>query len=312
MDASIPEKQVPFSLRLASVSETLAQLEVFTTDHSVGRRGRLNGPSNAYARTLTVDTPLIPSGPRVAGQPLKLVADVHEACLWEPGYPFLYTLTLPGDPPTTRKIGFRSLVPTKAGLRLNGQPFRVQGLALSSPTITEEQLRTCRNWGVNWLEGVSPEYVELTDRFGPFVSLAYQPGDADRDIGPVNPSVGTWVVPIGDAPPHSTDHTTPLARSLDLQNSPVSDFTSLPVDSRDLLIVRGTRPMIEDALTRLDPSIVVLARVTDLRSGGSHREAWEAARERLEDMGKNDSRLVGWIMETDSDLTAAPGRERTA
>lgn len=112
-------------------------------------RGKLRGPSCRYASTIEIAYPVTPSK---AGYRIVL----PEPSAWDPISPFVYTgkleLVRAGECIQEVRVvhGLLQLVPTPAGLRLNGKPFELRPIA---PLATDEAaLLDLRAQGFNSLQ----------------------------------------------------------------------------------------------------------------------------------------------------------------
>jgi hypothetical protein len=119
-------------------------------------RGRLMGPRCPYATTVEVAYPLRPlPTSRAKEDAVEARVIIPEPNLWEPQAPFIYAgpVELWHD---DRKVGqitithaLRTLRLSRRGLRLNGHPLQVRGVAGSR--FTEEELRSLHDAGCNLL-----------------------------------------------------------------------------------------------------------------------------------------------------------------
>src|SRR5438105_4753176 len=119
-------------------------------------RGRLVGPRCHYASTVEVAYPVRPFVRRPPGLPgLAARVIIPEASLWEPESPFLYQgpIELWEDGKLCDQVqvrhGLRTLRLTPRGLRLNGRPLTIRGVAQEE--CTEEDARRLREQGCNTL-----------------------------------------------------------------------------------------------------------------------------------------------------------------
>jgi len=138
-------------------------------------RGRLVGPRCLYASTVEVAYPMRPfvrQPPALPGLAARVV--IPEASLWEPVSPFLYLgpIELWEDGKVCDQIqvrhGLRTLRLGPRGLRLNGRPLTIRGVAQEE--CTEEDARRLREQGCNTLlapvSGGTSAVWEAADRLG--------------------------------------------------------------------------------------------------------------------------------------------------
>ena len=120
-------------------------------------RGRLMGPSCAYASTVEVAYPLTPlrePEPDTAGTLSRRVV-IPEPSLWDPQSPYLYAgpVELWQDGRLADRVqlrhGLRQLAVSSRGLRVNGKPFVLRGTACE--TFCPEQAPALRAAGCNTL-----------------------------------------------------------------------------------------------------------------------------------------------------------------
>lgn len=123
---------------------------------AIEMRGRLVGPRCHYATTVEVAYPLRPFVRRPQGLPdLAMRVVIPEASLWEPECPFLYLgpveLWEEGQlvDPVQVRHGLRTLRLAPRGLRLNGRPLTIRGVARQE--CTEEDALGLRRRGCNTL-----------------------------------------------------------------------------------------------------------------------------------------------------------------
>lgn len=175
-------------------------------------RGRLIGPRCVYATTVEVAYPLRPLPTPPAGLPgLPRRVLIPEASLWEPDCPFLYQGPIElweagqqGDRVWLRH-GLRHVSLGRRGLRVNGRPFMVHGVARDR--CTEAQARDLRQAGVNTLLAAPgadlTALCEAADRLGFFV-LARGPAHPiaapEGLCSPAPPSFLGWLVTPDTAP----------------------------------------------------------------------------------------------------------------
>ncbi len=145
-------------------------------------RGRVTGPVCAYADTIEVAYPLRGVASAQADT-LTARAVIPEASLWDPARPFLYRvfveLCQDGRRCDQRRFehGFRTLgLVGWQGLRLNGEPLFIRGVAFASGLATgallnEAEVRGLRQAGYNLILAppANADLWGLADRLGMFV-----------------------------------------------------------------------------------------------------------------------------------------------
>jgi hypothetical protein len=144
-------------------------------------RGRLVGPRCPYAGTVEVAYPLreLSREYQSTGTPhLILRVVIPEASLWDPESPFLYQGRVElwqGDQLCDRaqvSHGLRTLGLGPSGLRCNGRPLPLRGVARAA--CSEAEARALHDAGYNTLlapAGADPALWDVADRFG-FLVLA--------------------------------------------------------------------------------------------------------------------------------------------
>ena len=144
-------------------------------------RGRLVGPRSAYARTLEVAYPLraLPPSPPPA---CRVV--IPEPTFWDPETPFLYEVRvelweesqLVDRAEAVHGLRTRGLTP--GGLRWNGRPITLRGVARAA--LTPEDAAALREAGCNTL--VAPAHAaalwDAADRLG-FLVLGHVAGSGE-------------------------------------------------------------------------------------------------------------------------------------
>jgi hypothetical protein len=126
-------------------------------DPSTDVRGRLMGPRCRYATTVEVAYPVREIVRKADADPPRLVARViiPEPSFWSPECPFLYhgpvELWEQGRRIDQVEVthGLRDLALGRRGLRLNGRPLPIRGVARE--TVTEQEATQLRATGYNTL-----------------------------------------------------------------------------------------------------------------------------------------------------------------
>jgi hypothetical protein len=127
------EAEVILSVNLAADAPAGAELA-----------GRVIGPSCRYAETIEIAYPLRPLPPAPGLPPTRMAARavVPEPNWWAPETPFLYRVNCelrPGGGLTGMTHGFRAAALSPTGLRWNGRPLPLRGLACD--VMPEPQVR---------------------------------------------------------------------------------------------------------------------------------------------------------------------------
>jgi hypothetical protein len=172
-------------------------------------RGRLTGPRCHYATTVEVAYPLRPFARPPEGLPgLAMRVVIPEASLWEPESPFLYQgpVELWEEGRLCDRVqvsrGLRTLGLGARGLRLNGRPFTVRGVAREE--CSEESARLLRQRGCNTLLAPTgaPGLWDAADRLG-FLVLGRLDGREEglRQALAGHPSCLGWVLDLGTMSP---------------------------------------------------------------------------------------------------------------
>jgi hypothetical protein len=177
--------------------------------HTTEVRGRLVGPKCAYATTVEVAYPIRTwsLAERPEGLPyLTLSVIIPEPSLWEPETPFLYEGPIElwengqlCDKASVRH-GLRDLRLGPGGVRLNGRPFPVQGVACADCPAEEAAPRRADGFNTLLTPDLSadPDVLTDADRLG-FLVLARVGGPVDAYY-PLNlalsghPSTLGWVL----------------------------------------------------------------------------------------------------------------------
>lgn len=154
-------------------------------------RGRLMGPRCVYATTVEVAYPLreISREYATTGTPrITVRVVIPEASFWDPESPFLYEGPLElwqGGQCCEQRLlrhGLRQLTLGPRGLRWNGRPLMVRGVARS--TCSEAEARLLRQVGYNTLlVDVRPETAgvwDAADRLGFLVLGRIEMADPDQ------------------------------------------------------------------------------------------------------------------------------------
>jgi hypothetical protein len=178
-------------------------------------RGRLMGPRCAYATTVEVAYPLRehsreyepPGMPNLGVPPmpgLKMRVIIPEPNLWEPQTPFTYQGTVElwhGKQQCDMvqiRCGLRTLQLGPRGLRLNGRPLLLRGIARSA--FSEAEIRSLHQAGYNSLVvPAGPEmaqWKEAGDRFG-FLVLGRINSKADAKYNDPRSSSPSWLGWLG-------------------------------------------------------------------------------------------------------------------
>jgi hypothetical protein len=172
-------------------------------------RGRLVGPSCAYAATVEVAYPLLPLGPNAAPPPGGITRRVviPEASLWETQSPFLYRgpveLWQDGRRCDRAEVthGLRALGLGPRGLHLGGKPLALCGREHAGD-LDEEEARGLRRAGRNLLVAGIEDAATLAgqaDRLGFLVLARLAHGSEDALAGAAalaeHPCCLGWLVP---------------------------------------------------------------------------------------------------------------------
>jgi hypothetical protein len=166
--------------------------------HTTDIRGQLAGPRCAYASTVEVAYPMRMWS--MADQPrelphLSLAVVIPEPSLWEPETPFLYEgpveLIENGQACDQVSIrhGLRDLRVHARGVRLNGRPYAIRGVAKDS--CPDGEAARLRQTGFNTLLtpdlSAKPDILTAADRLG-FLILARINGPVEAYY-PFNPAL---------------------------------------------------------------------------------------------------------------------------
>jgi len=137
-------------------------------------KGRLTGPRSPYASTVEIAYPF---RELARSDHILLRVLIPEPSWWTPQTPLLYEgpLELWQDGELCEQVrlrhGIRTAPLTDAGLRLNGKPFRLNGVC--ADTFTEDDARRWHADGVTLVltpaRDDNMELWKITDRFGLFV-----------------------------------------------------------------------------------------------------------------------------------------------
>jgi hypothetical protein len=155
-----------------------AELRVFVRPERVtpatAIKGRLMGPRSPYANTVEIAYPL---RELARTDHILLRVLIPEPNFWQPKSPLLYEGPLElweGDErcdQITLRHGIRTVQLSERGLRVNGQPLRLQGVC--ADTFTEADARRWRNEQINFVltpaRDDTVEPLTIADRFGLFV-----------------------------------------------------------------------------------------------------------------------------------------------
>lgn len=191
----------PVSVRIHALDPVRAELRL-TPSPGVELRGRLMGPRCPFASTVEVAYPVRP----VPGSPGTFQIIIPEPSLWEPPCPYLYEGPLEqwrdgvnlGQ--TWLRQGLRTLALGKSGLRVNGKPCSLRGVAIDS--ADEDDLLRLRQRGCNLLLAPAGNAAlwDLAGRLG-FLMLGREP--ATEPAAPARASALGWVMTEIDA--HTAD-----------------------------------------------------------------------------------------------------------
>jgi hypothetical protein len=277
--------------------------------HTTDIRGQLVGPRCAYATTVEVAYPMRTWS--LADQPremphLSLSVVIPEPSLWEPQTPFLYEGAVElwengrcCDQASIRH-GLRDLRVNSRGVRLNGRPFPIRGVACHS--CSPDEAARLRQSGINTLLtpdlSANPDIMDAADRLG-FLILGRIAGPVDAYY-PFNPalpghacSLG-WVLTEDALGQESLLIAAHLLASFDNQGrlgAELSDVPSGPLPDGIRFIVCA-----EDLLPSL--SDVALPKIIRTMEKPDESEEWQAV---LSNPG-----ILGWVWDPSSCCLTRP------
>lgn len=219
-------------------AEARMRIEARTSREGAGceLRGKLMGPSCRFSSTVEIAYPLRP----VAGQ-IGTLAEVliPEPCLWDTQSPFLYqgTLELWQEGRLCHQIPFshvlRSWKLGKQGLRLNGKPLLLRGVA--GQAWQEDELLELRQAGCNCLlvpgpanvTGIAQQlgFVVLERLTGDFLRMLTEPPFRGIDLAgePTAPLPEDVLFAVMPEASNGRLHGVPLPRILRVQQLPVME-----------------------------------------------------------------------------------------